>query len=178
MSQPEIMDLDDDDDLDHNYPNQRRRSLSDSNFEAFFATNRNNSAKENDDSSVSRNSINNMDSASNEQSKAHHKDSDNEFKILMYLDEKIDNDHEEDEPAEHHDTEHDEVTKDKNVQVEKKLDFLFRQEVPINDLYFEAPESRTQPASKPQQGGQPEGINSFFSNDMGMNSVTFRTEPH
>ena len=159
MSQPEIMDFDDDEDQNNDYPIPRRRSLSDSNFEAFFATKRNGSAKEHDDSSVSHSSANNQDSASNEQSKARHKDSDNEFKILMYLDEKIDNDHDDEEHAEHHDTDHDEATKDKNVQVEKKLDFLFRQEVPINDLYFEAGEQRQQAASKPLQGGQPDGIN-------------------
>lgn len=150
----------DDPDQGAGFPRRHKRSLSDPNFETYF-NHRNSSAKEHDDSS-DHNSMNHiMDSDSPAQEKLNLKNRENEFKILMYLDEKNDAD----DDSDHHDHEEESGNKEKNIQVEKKLDFLFRQEVPLSDIYYDN-DSQPTAATKPPQA-QSDNINSFFSNDMG-----------
>lgn len=145
-----------------NYPRRHRRSMSDPHFEAYFSNQRGSSAKENDDSNASRNSNNNQDAQENDQDKHQLNHVDNEFKILMYLDEK--NEADDDGP------DHESGSKEKNMQVEKKLDFLFRQEVPLTDLYYDHDGQQSSGNKQPQAVS--DNINSFFSTDMGRHWLT------
>lgn len=147
-------------DIDEGYTRRHRRSLSDSNFETFFANHRNSTLKENQDDSgcFSRNSANHVDSASNDHDKGNLKNLESDFKVLMYLEDK--NEAEEDNlPA-----------VPEQPKVEKKLDSLFRQEVPLNNIYYDAePQPSTNTSKVPQQK---DGGMNFFGNDMGRDAFT------
>lgn len=145
-------------------PPQRRRSLSDSQFDKYFGDHRDRGSKEDrNDSRDSHNSAGRREnSASREREKRQEKNSDHDFKVLMYLDEKNDGDIEEDLEGDQ-ELDH-EATKEGKVQVEKKLEFLFRQEVPLNSVYYDEGPSNPPPTATKSQS---ENIGSFFTPEMG-----------
>lgn len=132
----------------------QKRVESDLNFENLFSNGRKNYHKENDDSGSSRNSV-----------VENHSNVENEFKILMYLEEK--NEMTDENPLR-------ELVnnKDKAVHVEKKLDYLFRREVPLNNIYFDKEGEQTPSIIKPAAS---EITSNFFQTDMGNILFIYRT---
>jgi hypothetical protein len=152
---------DHDDDSEEAQP-RRRRSLSDSHYDNFLNDGGILSKRNLNESRDSRNSSTPMDSASQEQEKNAIKSSDHDLKVLMFLDEKNEN---EDEQAENeNEAEPDqEETKESRLHIEKKLDYLFTQEVPMNNLYYE----ETQSAPLTSTKAHSETMGNFFTPDMG-----------
>lgn len=122
----DILDDHDDYDADDDYEDYARlhkRSNSSNNFDNMFSHNQANYNKDQDDSDcASRNSATHVDNSSN---------AENEFKILMYLEDR-------NELAEgSHDSDKEYSKAAGKVQVEKKLDTLFKQEVPLTSVYYD-----------------------------------------
>jgi hypothetical protein len=87
------------------------------------------------------------------------------LKVLMFLDEKNEN---EDEQAENEAEPDQEETKESRLHIEKKLDYLFTQEVPMNNLYYEETQSAPQTSTKAHS----ETMGNFFSPEMGTPPLT------
>lgn len=128
--------LDDEDDYD-DYGRLHKGSTSSNNFDNIFGHNQAGFNKEHDDSdSASRHSATNAENNTNVE---------NEFKILMYLEDR-------NEMAEDaQDSDHS-YNKHKNIQIEKKLDNIFKQEVPLTNIYFDKDGKET--AKKPSSSEQ------------------------
>lgn len=125
-------------------------------FENMFAHNQGGYPKDNDYSDDgSRNSATNIDSTSNIE---------NEFNILRYLEDKNEM---ADDAADH-----ESGFKDGDLNVEKKLDPLFKQEVPLTNLYFDQETSDSHAQSKPTTADQ---SIPYFPSDMGIR-LSSRTE--
>lgn len=124
-----------------------KKSHSDINFDALFTHTRNDH-NDHDDSSCSRNSNHHVDKDSN---------AENDFKIFMYLEDKNENgDESQDSPR-------DLPTKDKPVQVEKRLDNLFKREVPLANIYYEKEGEASAVNVKVTSADQ----TNYFTTDMG-----------
>lgn len=125
-----------------------KNSQSDFNFDAMF----NHQVRpDQDDSYCSRNSGQQVDKDSNHE---------NDFKIFMYLEDKNEiGDEGQESPPEF-------VNKEKQVQVEKKLDNLFKREVPLTNLYYEK-ESEASTTVKVSSVDQ----SNYFPTDMGKFSL-------
>lgn len=150
---------DHDDDSEDAQP-RRRRSLSDSQYDNFLTDGGILSKRHLNESRDSRNSGTPLDSASQEQEKNAIKSSDHDLKVLMFLDEKNEN---EDEQAENEPEADAEEAKESRLHIEKKLDYLFTQEVPMNNLYYEEPQAAPQASTKAHS----EALGSFFTPDLG-----------
>lgn len=171
--------LDDDDyDKDH-YPPRRlhRKSVSDSNLEPYFPRTFPKTKKNIDesDSSDSHASLDNADLARGSQSEAINlKSLENEFKILMYLDDRNDFDDDNDIEDYQRSTNappglgSDQV---KSINpVEKQLDSIFRQEISMNALGYEIKDDLPKSASiKP--AAKQEKASNIFSTDVGRWSI-------
>lgn len=121
-----------------------KKSQSDINFDALFSHARN----DHDDSSCSRNSGQHVDKDSN---------AENDFKIFMYLEDKNENgDESQESPREA-------AGKDKQVQVEKRLENLFKREVPLTNIYYEK-EGEASNSTVKVTTSEP---TNYFSTDMG-----------
>lgn len=127
-----------------------KNSQSDINFDALFSHARN----DHDDSSCSRNSGQHLDKDSN---------AENDFKIFMYLEDKNENgDESQESPREF-------AGKDQQpVQVEKKLDTLFKREVPLTNLYFEKEGESTSSTVKVTSSDQ----SNYFPPEMGRRGLS------
>ena len=62
--------------------------------------------------------------------------------------------------------------KDKAIHIEKKLDYLFRREVPLNNIYFDKEGEQNPSTIKP---AAPEQASNFFPTDMGKLQLIDRT---
>jgi hypothetical protein len=155
---------DHDDDSEENQP-RRRRSLSDSQYDNFLNDGGSLLKRNLNESRDSRNSNTPMDSGSQEQEKNAIKSNDHDLKVLMFLDEKNEN---EDEQAENEAEPDQEETKESRLHIEKKLDYLFTQEVPMNNLYYEETQSAPQTSTKAHS----ETMGNFFSPEMGTPPLT------
>lgn len=119
--------LDDHDDYEDEYGDLdfnrlHKASSSSNNYDSLFSHNQADFHKDQDDSDcVSRNSAAHVDNGLNVE---------NEFKILMYLEDKnemVDDAHDSDQS----------YSKSKGVKVEKRLDNIFKQEVPLTNIYYD-----------------------------------------
>lgn len=131
--------------------------------------------KEHDDSSASRNSLNHRENTSPESERMNLKNLESEMRVLMYLDEKNEA---EDEAAVPEVDPNPDQAKERANQVEKKLDFLFSQEAPADEIGEERsnPSSSSLPQPSPV-GNPPPGMvsssepngqmSNFFSNETG-----------
>ena len=143
----DLLDQDDDYDMINEINSMHKRSNSDSNFETVFS-HQINGYNKNDDSSCSRNSEQHVDKDSN---------ADNDFKVFMYLEDK--NEVGDDEPQ----SKSKFNTKENPVQVEKKLENLFKREVPLNNIYYDKEGEQLATTVKVINADQ----SNYFPNDMG-----------
>lgn len=151
----DLLDQDEDYDELEDIDTFHKRSSSDTNFESLFNHPRNGYRKDHDDSSCSRNSGQQADKDTNE----------NDFKIFMYLEDKNETGDEVHESPEF-------TAKEKPVQVEKRLDNLFKREVPLSNIYFEKESEQTVSTVKVPT---PDQSTSYFPADLGSFSL-FRTK--
>jgi hypothetical protein len=117
--------LDDQDEFegDYDFNRMHKGSTSSNNYDNLFGHHDGHYHKDHDDSeSASRNSDKHVD---------HNSNAENEFKILMYLEDK----NEMNEDSQDSDNSYSNA---KGVQIEKKLDGLFKQEVPLTNIYYDS----------------------------------------
>ncbi len=145
----DLLDHDDDDyDEIEEINRLHKRSESDTNFDSLFNLPRTGYKKDDHDDSSSSHSGRHIDKDSN---------ADNDFKIFMYLEDKNEiGDESPDSPRDY-------PNKDKPVQVEKRLDNLFKREVPLSNIYYEKEGEASTSSVKVTTADQ----SSYFPTDMG-----------